>query len=296
MNGTVTSVVCVAAVVTWGAPLPHARAQEAAAADVRCGALFEEAVGQLAAEQYPRMRKVAQDRMLLCPDPISSFLLGLSEANMVDGLLVGDRGQREQLRRSALRHLRVAAAGESTLEPEWQMTTHEWIVHLTELGGGVEDVEPPSAAVDSALGFDGAYGGEETWGDLDIPPAPPPQPQPEFPWGPVVSLVVGTGALTTGIVLGVNAEAKSDEAKSAARRLHSLNDAGTVSREQVAEWARETERLQGEAQSEGAWATGFIVGGAATLVVAGIWYWLLPPEGHWRWAAAPTGVRTTARF
>src|SRR5689334_9308121 len=87
-----------------------------AAQDERCSALFEQGAAALAEEQYAKMLGVANDRMRLCPDPESAFLLGLAEANMVDNLVVTDPAEREQLRLSALRHLRIAAAG-GDLEP-----------------------------------------------------------------------------------------------------------------------------------------------------------------------------------
>ena len=86
------------------------------AEDTACTALFEQAAAQLAAEQYPRMLRIANDRMHLCPGPESALLVGLAQANMVDSLAVTDPAEREQYRQSALRNLRIAAAG-GTLEP-----------------------------------------------------------------------------------------------------------------------------------------------------------------------------------
>jgi hypothetical protein len=259
--------------------------------DGRCDVLLQQAVAQLAAEQYPRMLKLAEDRMLLCTDPLSSFLVGLAQANMVDSLAVSDPAQREQTRRNALRHLRIAVAGEAALNPRWQYTAHEWIVHLQGLGGPVP-LEEPAADLE-------VYGPEFEDEDtelLEIPPAPPPQPQPVFPWGPLLTGTAGLAALTTGIVMGVTAEDKSDEARTAARQLLRAAEAPDADKEQLAQWARQTRDLHDEATSQRVWANGLMLGGGVGLAIAGAWYWLIPPDGKWRWAVMPTGLRTTVRF
>jgi hypothetical protein len=260
----------------------------AAAQDGRCDALFEQAAAELAAEQYARALRIASDRMRLCADPESAFLVGLAEANMVDGLLVGDPAQREQLRQSALRHLRLAAAG-GNLRPVWRFTVHDWIVHLQALGPAVQDGPPEFLQADDEF--------EEAAADiepLDVPPAPPPQPQPAFPWGPVITGALGVGALTAGIVLAVSAGDSRDEARSAANQLREV--AGELERDELSDAVRRTKALNDEANSKAKWSTIFLVGGAVAAVTSIVWYVALPPKGKWRWAATPAGLQTTVRF
>ena len=281
---------CLAVSTLLAATASHAQQGNETEPDSRCDVLLQKAVAQLAAEQYPRMLKLAEDRMLLCADPISAFLLGLAQANMVDSLAVADPAQREQMRRSALRQLRVAVAGEGALDPRWQYTAHEWIVHLQDLGGPVPDEaeEPTDLEV---------YGTEvEDEQLLDVPPAPPPQAQPRFPWGPLLTGTAGLAALTTGIVMGVTANDKSDDAKAAARQLLQAAEDDTADRQQLAQWARQTQALGEEASTERVWANGLMIGGGVGVALAGAWYWLMEPDGKWRWAATPTGMRTTVRF
>jgi hypothetical protein len=263
-------------------PAPHALAEDPA-----CAALFEQAAAQLAAEQYPRMLRIADDRMRLCPDPESAFLVGLAQANMVDSLAVTDPAEREQYRQSALRNLRVAAAG-GTLKPMLQFTAHEWIVHLQALGGGAPELDPVEAHE-----WDDEDA-SETLEPLEVPPAPPPQPQPVFPWGPVLTGVVGVGALTTGIVLGVSASDSRDEARSAANQIRLLAD--DLEPEALSDAVRRTRALNDAADSKATWSTVFLVGGAVAVVTSIVWYVAIPPKGKWRWAATPTGLQATARF
>jgi len=261
---------------TWARP-QLAVAQQGAAgpspSDARCDVLFEQAVSRLAAEQYPSMRKLAQDRMALCADPVSAFLLGLAEANIVDSLVVTDPAQREQLRRSALRHLRVAAAGGGSLEPRWEFTVHDWIVRLQELGGSVdvEDDEHTGSFEEDAQ--------EDLLEPFDIPPAPAPQPRPVFPWGPLLVGLAGAGALTTGIVLRVQGGDETGEATKGAEQLLELQRAGGADPEQLRRWAVEVQNLHEEGQSDRRWGNGLIIGGGAALLGALIWYWALPPRG-----------------
>src|SRR5262249_4026987 len=119
-------------------------ATQASAEDPACDALFEQAAAQLAAEQYARMLRVANDRMRLCPDPESAFLVGLAQANMVDSLAIADPAEREQYRLNALRNLRIAAAA-GTLKPVLEFTAHDWIVHLRAIGPAATEVEPEAA-------------------------------------------------------------------------------------------------------------------------------------------------------
>lgn len=273
------------ALLVWLLAKPGA----AAAQDERCAALFEQAAAELAAEQYAKMLRIADDRMRLCPDPESAFLVGLAQANMVDGLMVSDPAQREQMRLSALRNLRVAAAG-GDLKPVWRFTVHDWIVHLQSLGpaGGAELV---ADAAETELELeDGAREAEP----FRVPPAPPPQPQPVFPWGPVVTGVLGVGALTTAIVLGVSAGSSRDEARAAANQLRAIAD--ELDEEALSEAVRRTRALNDEANTKGKWSTIFLVSGAIATATSLVWYFALPPEGKWRWAATPAGMQTTVRF
>jgi len=120
------------------------------------------------------MLRIASDRMQLCPGPESAFLVGLAQANMVDSLAVTDPAEREQYRQSALRNLRIAAAG-GTLKPMLELTAHEWIVRLEALGGGAPELDPQEADASSDVE------GSATPEPLEVRPAPPPQPQPVFP-------------------------------------------------------------------------------------------------------------------
>jgi hypothetical protein len=262
-------------------------ASRVSAEDTACAALFEQAAAQLAAEQYPRMLRIADDRMRLCPDPESALLVGLAQANMVDSLAVSDPAEREQARQSALRNLRVAAAG-GTLKPMLQFTAHEWIVHLQALGGGAPELDAVEAH---------EWGGEDASvapDPLEVPPAPPPQPQPVFPWGPVLTGIVGVAALTTGIVLGVSASDSRDEARSAANQLRLIAD--DLDPKALSDAVRRTRELNESADSEARWSTVFLVGGAIAMVTSVVWYVALPPKGKWRWAAAPTGLQAAVHF
>lgn len=263
-------------------------AAQVSAEDPACAALFEQAAAQLAAEQYARMLRIANDRMRLCPDPQSAFLVGLAQANMVDSLAVADPAEREQYRRTALRNLRVATAG-GTLKPMLEFTAHDWIVHLQAIGPAVPEIDEAdageSADVDAvSVPFE----------PLEVPPAPPPQPQPAFPWGPVLTGVVGVAALTTGIVLGISASDNRDEAQSAAKQLRLVAD--DLDPEALSDAVRRTQALNAEADTKAKWSTIFLIGGAVATVTSIVWYVALPPRGKWRWAALPTGMQASVRF
>jgi hypothetical protein len=268
-----------------GGLVPAARVS---AEDPACAALFEQAAAQLAAEQYARMLRIANDRMRLCPDPQSAFLVGLAQANMVDGLAVADPAEREQYRRNALRNLRVAAAG-GTLKPMLEFTAHDWIVHLQAIGPAVPEIDEEEVSTPSLL-----EDGPAAFEPLDVPPAPPPQPQPAFPWGPVVTGVVGVAALTTGIVLAVSASGERAEARVAANQLRSIAD--DLDPEALSDAVRRTQALNAEADGKAKWSTAFLIGGAVAVVTSIVWYVALPPKGKWRWAALPTGMQTSVRF
>lgn len=260
-----------------------------AAEDARCDALFEQGAAALAAEQYSKMLGIANDRKRLCPDPESAFLMGLAEANMVDGLVVSDPAQREQLRQSALRNLRIAAAG-GDLNPVWRFTVHDWIVHLQSLGPDAADVtEPALFGGDFELEQD-----EAAVEPLEVPPAPPPQPQPVFPWGPVLTGAIGAAAITTGIVLAVSASDSRDEARSAAHQLREV--ASELDRSELSDAVHRTKSLNDQADTKAGWSTIFLVGGAVAAVTSIVWYVALPPKGKWRWAATPAGMQAAVRF
>lgn len=285
--------VAVVGLVLCCAPL---RAQTAyaghAGQDPRCPILFEQAVGQLAAEQYAQMLKLAEGRMLLCPEPVSAFVLGLAQANMVDSLAVRDPAERHQMRGRALHNLRVAAAGGAALRPEWQLTVHQWIVHLQRGDGG---------DLGAAAGMDAELLGETEqlpWRRdqevLVVPPAPPPRPGPWFPWGPLLTGTAGLGALTWGLVLSATA---GDEYKQARRVAAWLADAPpSVDDQTRAKLAGQARRMQDRARDDDAFAGWLLIGGGAAVVAAGIWYWLLPPEGKWRWAVGPGAIEVGGRF
>jgi len=272
---------CLGLAASLWAPVPAAAAQ-----DERCEALFEQGASALAAEQYAKMLGVANDRMRLCPDPESAFLLGLAQANMVDSLIVTDPAEREQLRLSALRHLRIAAAG-GDLKPVLRFTVHDWIVHLQSLGPA-EDFASEAGEPELELVPDISVE------PLEVPPAPPPQPQPVFPWGPIVTGAVSVAALTTGIVLGISASDARDEARSAANQLREI--ASELDDEAVSDAVRRTRALNEEANSKAKWSTVLLVGGGVAAVTSIVWYVALPPKGKWRWAATPAGLQTTVRF
>lgn len=279
--------ICIACAL-WGVPALPA----AAAADERCAALFEQGAAALAAERYPKMMQIAEDRMRLCPDPESAFLLGLAQANIVDDLLVSDPAAREQLRLSALRNLRVAATGTS-LKPVWLFTVHDWIVQLQRLGPPDEaSVQPDAAGSAAELDLQAV---EVPDAPLEnVPPAPPPQPQPAFPWGPAVTGVLGAGALVTGIVLGVSASSDHDEAKRAAHELQLVSS--ELDPQALSDAVRRTRALNDEANSKGRWSTICLIGGGAAMATALVWYFALPPKGKWRWAALPSGMQASVRF
>ena len=261
----------------------------ASAEDERCAALFEQAASELAAERYASMLRTANDRMRLCPDPKSAFLVGLAQANMVDSLAVPHPAEREQMRLGALRNLRIAAAG-GGLKPMLEFTVHDWIVHLQALAPAGADVVPRDS--------DGAFDAEQTPAGelqpLDVPPAPPPQPQPAFPWGPVLTGAVGVAALTTGIVLGISASDSREEARAGANQLRAV--ASELDPDALSDAVRRTRALNDEANTKGRWSTICLVGGAVALVGAAVWYVALPPKGKWRWAALPAGMQAAVRF
>jgi hypothetical protein len=267
----------------------------ALAKDERCEALFEQGASELAAERYAKMLQIAEDRMRLCPDAQSAFLLGLAQANMVDRLVVSDPAEREQIRLSALRNLRVAAAG-GELKTVWQFTVHDWIVHLLALGPAEEPspgVQAPLSAAQLSAKVDEANA-EETLEPLHVPPAPPPQAQPKFPWGPALTGTLGLGALVTGIVLDINAADSRREARSAANQLRILKD--ELDPQTLSDGILRTKALNDAADTKARWSTICLVGSAAAMIGAIVWYFALPPKGKWRWAALPTQLQTTVRF
>lgn len=265
----------------WAVTSPT-RAQEH---DARCDALFELAARQLAAEQYSTMLNTAEDRQRVCPGPDSAFLVGLAQANLVDQLVISDPAEREMMRRSALRNLRVAAAG-AELKAVWQFTVHDWIVHLQAMAPyGSSEPEPVELEPETDV---------HELEPLDVPPAPPPQAQPVFPWGPVLGGVIGLGGLTTGLVLGIGAADDREKARSASAQLRLLAD--DLDPEQLTAAIARTRALNDDADDKAQWSAVFLIGGAVALVGSIVWYVAAEPEGKWRWAASPTELQATVRF
>ena len=256
--------------------------------DSRCDALFEEAARQLAAEQYSAMLGTAEDRQRVCPGPQSAFLIGLAQANLVDALAIVDPAEREMTRRSALRNLRVAAAG-AELKTVWQFTVHDWIVHLQSMGP--EGSAPLAPERDA---YEAESADLQDLEPLEVPPAPPPQPQPVFPWGPVLTGIVGLGGLTTGLILGIAASDDREKARSATQQLRLVAD--DLEPKQLSAAISRTRELNEDADSKADWSAVFLIGGAISLVGSIVWYVAVPPDGKWRWAASPTEVQATVRF
>ena len=115
---------------------------------------------------------------------------------------------------------------------------------------------------------------------------PPPVPRTEPPWGPVV--LGGVSLLALGATLGfaLAADGRVADGRQASRILLARE-----SRAQDAQaWAQLGDlRASASALETGAWASGVAAAVAAVAAVA--WYWLLPPEGGWKWASGPTSVR-----
>ena len=107
-----------------------ARDAPQASHDDRCAALLEQASGYLGDAQYPALLRVSEERQRQCPGPVSAFLVGLAQGNMVEHWVEEDPARRELLRRQAVQHLQVATAGGHALRPVWRFTAHDWLVHL----------------------------------------------------------------------------------------------------------------------------------------------------------------------
>ena len=262
-------------------------AQEAQGRQERCAQIFGSVVSNLAAEQYPTMLRVAEEHMRACPGPQSAFALGLAQANMVDRGLVDEAPRRAQMRRDALRNLRVVATQGERLPQSWLMTVSEWIVAL-------ESMVLPEPMAGKPQLLSPAHGVGASTLDVPIPRAPPPQPRPAFPWGPTALWGVGGGLAITGVVLAVMALDQKGAAQTAAAERRVRLESLTVAELNAYDWR--IRRLDRNAGSLGSWATlSWVVGGAAA-VGGTLWYFALPPEGAWRWSALPGGLSVTARF
>lgn len=266
--------------------------------DLRCDVLFEKAAKELAAEQYPRMLRAAEDHMRICPGPKSAFLVGLAQANMVDAQLVRDPAEREQMRKAALRNLRIAAASGTDLKPEWQFTVGEWIVNLQRRDDALEE-EPDEAMTEVWTSDDSPSStivadSDDAEDELYVPKAPPPQPQPKFPTGPVIVGSAGILSLGTAITLAVLGGNKQDDADSGAKQI--IDNYDSLTDTQLQSYTNKVQQLQHQADTLDRWALISAIGGGAAVTTAVLWYWLLPPAGKWRWAVTPTGLQVTGRF
>ena len=272
-----------------------------------CRALFAQGAAQLASEDYERMLSTAQEHMKTCPGPKSALLLGLAEAHRVDAQLIADPPRRERARKRALYYLRVAATHGQALPSEWLLSIGEWIVSLQQRGpvatesdlGEVtlgEPVANPAAAKAvrgrpvGTLAGPGPVGVEV----FEIPKAPAPRARPQFPWGPLVSMTLGGVGLTTAVVLAINANDRFAEVQAASEALRVHRD--ELSEEGLQQRLGVVRDRRSEARDYARWATISAVGGGAALLTGLAWYWLLPPEGKWRWAVTPMGVSASARF
>ena len=284
--------------VFWGVGLGvalgpgHGVAQSGVGSEARCRTLLEQAAGHLAAEQYPTMLKVAEDRQRVCPGPVSEFLVGLAEANMVDQLLVKDPAERERMRQDALRALKVASAGGHALRPMWRFTAHDWIVYLQRLGpgggGGDGATRASRPPVPKPTDTSGSSASAKS---LTRGAAPPPQ-RGEFPWGPVTATGVGVGLLTSSIVLYI---ASRNQAADANDRAKALDAEQREPLSSDADW-RAVKRDLDSAKTKFDWSIGLRWAGGLAVAGGVAWYLFLPPEGNWSWAATPTGLQLTGRF
>lgn len=280
----------IAAAISWLAlSYTCASSAQTHSDDVRCKMLFDEGAAMLAAEQFPKMQRIAEDHLRICPGPRGAYLLGLAQANMVDAGLLENPAVREQTRLSALRHLRIAAQAGESLSAPWLFTAAEWIGNLRKRGRESVDLsefDDPEIAPGVMLDTHPRR--------IPIPAAPPPQPQPTFPAGPVVLAVLGVAGATTGIVLGVGAADRRRETRRGAKEIIRLTE--DLSDEDLSDLQSQIYDLQRSANTHQKWSNITLVAGGSSLVIAAIWYFLLPPQGKWRWAATPTGVQATVMF
>lgn len=271
-------------------------AQQPAAPEARCGALLEQAAGHLASEQYPTMLKVAEERQRLCPGPVSSFLVGLAQGNMVDNLLVQDPAERERMRQDALRNLQVAAAGGQALRPVWRFTAHDWIVHLQRMG--------PGQAAGSGGGVPGGADefAQDAGGDALLEGGegapmqlPPPPPEGVFPVGPLVVGGVGVSSLVAALVTGISAGDRRATVRNNERQIREAIDDG-IDEARLDAAQEKTQRARDEAETLQDWSTGLLVIGGVGVAAALTWYFALPPSDGWEWSVAPGGLQVKGRF
>ena len=283
---------CAAVCLGPGAVAAPAQAQPSD--DPRCRALFNKGARRLAAQQYLLMLRVARDRRLLCPDIRGAYLLGLAQANLVDKGIVNDPAERELMRRKALKNLRIAAAGETAdLRPEWALALHQWIVSLEELAP--RNVAVPIDDEEREEGPELPDVVAEVQNTAaPRPRAPGPPPQPHFPAGPVLLGGLGAAAVITALVTGIEAASIQTQADDTAAALQ--QSAAQLSAEQAQQWVRRITEASDEADTLRTWSTGLWIAGGAALATGLGWYFLMPPEGKWRWAVAPPGVSAAVRF
>ena len=188
----------------------------------------------------------------------------------------------------------MAATQGELLPSEWLLSIGEWIVSLQQRGpvATLDVVAVPALSLGESRAVE--VEGLQVVEPVQVPRAPPPRAQPQFPWGPVAALGVGGVALTTSLVLAIGANDRFGDVQLASEelRIHQAElSKDDLERRQAVLHDRRT-----AARSYERWATLFAMGGGAALVTGAVWYWLVPPEGNWRWAVAPTGASLRARF
>lgn len=250
------------------APLCAAQSEHA-----QCSDLLDQAHAFLEASEFGSMFDVAKQREDLCPGPVSSFLVGLALANLLDrNQIAPDDWQRSH--GQALQALRVAVS--SDLQAGWRTTAERWIAHL-------ETLDPPAAGVPTAAGGSSI--------DIQEPePAKPaaapaeatagPAARP-FPWGPVIvgsiSVALFAGALTVGLA-GYNRENKLDDYVIA--MCPTLDSMGRqVCSQQISEDVQQYITKESEAVDDLYDINKvLLVAGGVTAVAAVAWFLLLPDD------------------
>lgn len=267
--------------LSHAAPLPEPKAQREV--DPRCDVMFDQAITHMARQQYPTMYEVAEESTRICPGARSSFILGLSLANLFDAGLAKDPAEREQFRVRGIQALRRAAEGGSELSGAMRSKTHEWLVYLKDQGPPVteDEVEEPATP-------DLSWIKDEQ--DTSIPlRVPPPRPKASAPWGPVIvggSGVVALGTAIATAIAAANNRAAVDEA------LGRIDDPMDLTPDVL----NQLQDKEDTAKTFETVTTGLLIGGGAALTAAAIWYFVLPPDGGWQWAVSPGGLQVTARF
>lgn len=253
----------------------------------RCDELLERASAELRREQFPTMLTLAQERQLLCPGPESSFLAGVAHANMLDRLLVTD-AERPLVLEQALSELRAAVRD---VRPEWRQTALIWISYLEALP------EPPGAPSPAETAADAPSLAVDSAESEPARRAAPPWEPDVFPWGPVLLGSGGAVLLTAGLITYLAAAHLDAELERADRACVSPCRYLPESRLQL-------DRDQSTARTLNVVGDVLLVGGAATLAGAVVWYALRhtpsdpPPEVSvvpWL-GGAVTGAQAVGRF